>query len=50
MKGEGIVGMMDATRMRLEVGPGPGYSNDVRKATSLTPIATGSKINSHITI
>ena len=38
------VSEVGATR---EVGPGPVYSNDVRKATDLMQIVTGSKINSH---
>ena len=56
MKEEGIVRTMRAMRVSLKkkqqrkVGPGPGYSNDVRKVTGLTPIATESKINSHSTV
>ena len=44
--------MMDALSevgATREVGPGPSYSNDVRKATNLMLIVTGSKINSHNT-
>ena len=45
--------MMDALSevgATREVGPGPSYSNDVRKATDLLLIVTGSKINSHSTV
>ena len=45
--------MMDALSevgATREVGPGPSYSNDVRKATDLMLIVTGSKINSHSTV
>ena len=52
MNEEGIVRMLKARlkqERRRKVGPRPGYSNEVRKTPSLTPIATGSKINSHST-
>ena len=56
MKKEGIVRTKKVMRVMLKkerqmkVGPGPGYSNNVRKTNSLTPIAMKSKINFHTTI